>query len=173
VPSEASLKYPVPVGTVLAWASDPKKSALPAGFLLCDGKAVDRNKYSDLFDVIGDFWGDGDNVTTFNLPDMCGLFMRGVSGNTGNDPDSATRVDYRNRNTVVGDRVGSYQADALISHGHALSNSVSANTGDVNDNTKNVTAVNRYGLIQPVTAVPFGGAETRPRNASVNFIVKF
>lgn len=55
----------VGVGTVVFMtSSDP-----PSGFLKCDGSAVSRSLYPDLFSVIGTSYGEGDGSTTFNLPD--------------------------------------------------------------------------------------------------------
>lgn len=68
----------VPIGTMLDFAGN----AAPAGYLNCDGSAVSRTTYADLFAVIGTLWGAGDGTTTFNLPD----FRRRVavgSGGTG------------------------------------------------------------------------------------------
>jgi microcystin-dependent protein len=45
-------------------------TSAPSGWLLCDGSAVSRTTYSDLFGVIGTTYGVGDGSTTFNLPDM-------------------------------------------------------------------------------------------------------
>jgi microcystin-dependent protein len=42
----------------------------PPGYLLCDGSEVSRTTYSDLFAVIGVYFGVGDNSTTFNLPNI-------------------------------------------------------------------------------------------------------
>lgn len=42
----------------------------PPGYLLCDGSEVSRTTYSNLFSVIGVYFGEGDNVTTFNLPNI-------------------------------------------------------------------------------------------------------
>ncbi len=41
----------------------------PVGYLFCDGSAVSRTTYADLFVVLGTKWGAGDGSTTFNLPD--------------------------------------------------------------------------------------------------------
>ncbi|MDD9955061.1 MAG: tail fiber protein [Anaerolineaceae bacterium] len=49
----------------------------PAGWLLCNGAAVSRATYSDLFDVIGTRYGVGNANTTFNLPDLRGRFPLG------------------------------------------------------------------------------------------------
>ena len=55
-----------PVGGVMEFAGP----IAPDGWLICDGSAVSRETYSDLFNVIGVYWGEGDGSTTFNLPDM-------------------------------------------------------------------------------------------------------
>jgi len=39
------------------------------GWLLCDGSAVSRTMFPDLFSAIGTTYGAGDGSTTFNLPD--------------------------------------------------------------------------------------------------------
>ena len=45
-------------------------SVIPDGHLMCDGSAVSRSEYSDLFEVIGTNFGEGDGSTTFNLPNI-------------------------------------------------------------------------------------------------------
>jgi len=45
---------------------------LPGGWLACDGSAVSRTLYPNLYAAIGTYWGAGDNLTTFNLPDLRG-----------------------------------------------------------------------------------------------------
>lgn len=47
-------------------------SAIPSGWLLCDGRAVSRTTYAALFAAIGGAWGAGDGSTTFNLPNFKG-----------------------------------------------------------------------------------------------------
>lgn len=56
-------------------------SAAPNGFLLCDGSAVSRTTYADLFSSIGVTYGSGDGNTTFNLPNLTGRVVIGVSNN--------------------------------------------------------------------------------------------
>ncbi|MCP4651716.1 MAG: tail fiber protein, partial [PVC group bacterium] len=55
-----------PVGTILIWSTD----TAPEGWLLCDGSAINRDDYADLFAVIGETFGDGNNSTTFEIPDF-------------------------------------------------------------------------------------------------------
>ena len=56
-----------PVGTMLDW---PTTSSYPTGYLRADGTAVSRTSYADLFSLIGTTYGIGDNVSTFNLPNL-------------------------------------------------------------------------------------------------------
>lgn len=52
------------VGSVTWYAG----AGTPENYLLCDGSAVSRTNYADLFAVIGTTYGAGDGSTTFNLP---------------------------------------------------------------------------------------------------------
>jgi microcystin-dependent protein len=63
----------VPVGCVQAYAGN----TVPNGWLLCDGSAVSRTDYADLYVVIGDTYGSGDGSTTFNLPNLVNKFVEG------------------------------------------------------------------------------------------------
>lgn len=56
----------VPIATILAYSSN---GDIPSGYLLCDGSAVSRTMFPDLFSAIGTIYGSGDGSTTFNLPD--------------------------------------------------------------------------------------------------------
>lgn len=55
-----------PTGSVMVFAANEP----PTGWLLCDGSEVSRITYSKLFYVIGTTYGEGDGVTTFNLPNL-------------------------------------------------------------------------------------------------------
>lgn len=65
--------------------ADIKASLQPANhgnWLLCNGQAVSRTQYPALFAVIGVSFGSGDGVSTFNLPDYRGKFLRGLGGDS-------------------------------------------------------------------------------------------
>jgi len=66
----------VPVGTII-WSA---AASVPAGYLLCNGSAVGRATYPELFAAIGTTFGSGDGSTTFNLPNLIDKFIEG--GNT-------------------------------------------------------------------------------------------
>lgn len=60
-------------------------SVAPSGFLLCDGSAISRTVYADLFAAIGENYGVGNGSTTFNIPDFTNntFPMGGTPGETG------------------------------------------------------------------------------------------
>lgn len=65
----------LPVGIVQAFAGN----TIPNGWLLCDGSAVSRTTYANLFACIGTTYGSGDGSTTFNLPNLTDKFIEGSS----------------------------------------------------------------------------------------------
>jgi microcystin-dependent protein len=78
----------VPTGSVMAYVGQ----TTPTSWLLCDGTAVSRATYADLFTAIGTTHGIGDGSTTFNLPNYNGRFLRQVDRSAGLDPDKASRT---------------------------------------------------------------------------------
>jgi microcystin-dependent protein len=64
----------IPAGAVMQYAG----STAPTGWLLCDGSAVSRTTYANLFTAIGVTFGTGDGTTTFNLPDCRGRVVAGL-----------------------------------------------------------------------------------------------
>lgn len=42
----------------------------PNGYFICDGSAVSRSTYANLFSIISTIYGIGDGTTTFNIPDL-------------------------------------------------------------------------------------------------------
>lgn len=63
-----------PVGTILLYASASPPSDK---YKMCNGQAISRTTYSDLFSRIGTVYGVGDGVSTFNLPDFRDRFPTG------------------------------------------------------------------------------------------------
>lgn len=74
------------VGEIKAYGG----STIPAGWLLCDGQAVSRTTYPELFSVIGTTYGSGDGSTTFNVPDLRGRFPIGSGTGTASDATERT-----------------------------------------------------------------------------------
>lgn len=55
-------------------------SAVPDHCFECDGSAVSRTAYPELFEAISTTYGTGDGTSTFNLPDFRDYFLRGKGG---------------------------------------------------------------------------------------------
>jgi hypothetical protein len=66
---------PSGIGEIEKWPA----GSSPVGLLPCDGAAVSRTGYAQLFEVIGTTHGVGDGSTTFNVPDI--TTETGISGN--------------------------------------------------------------------------------------------
>ena len=56
----------IPPGAIQMYAG----STSPNGWLFCDGSAISRTDYANLFTAIGTVYGIGDGSTTFNIPDF-------------------------------------------------------------------------------------------------------
>ncbi len=100
-----------PAGMIVPFAGPAEN--IPDGWMLCDGSEINRSEYANLYKAIGVSWGTGDGSTTFNLPDLRGMFLRGVSGESGYDPDADARVLLKDNGGNTGNNVGSYQGDAI------------------------------------------------------------
>ena len=60
-----------PIGTIVSTGG----ATAPTNWLLCDGAAVSRTTYADLFTIIGTAYGVGNGTTTFNVPDSTGTII--------------------------------------------------------------------------------------------------
>lgn len=133
------------------WAADSIDP--PVGWLFMDGSEVSRVTYSKLFAEIGILYGAGDGLTTFNLPDARGEFIRFAAQGGAVDPGRA---------------VGSKQLDQLEQHDHTFTHSqstVSTSGGNLN--------FWRGGQAVTETTSAVGGNETRPRNIAFVGIIKY
>lgn len=86
-----------------------------SGYLKCDGSAVSRTTYANLFALIGTSFGNGDGSSTFNLPDFkgrifgcvgtgSGLTQRTLGNKLGNEINSLTESQmpsHRHRETIA------------------------------------------------------------------------
>jgi microcystin-dependent protein len=153
-----------PTGTILAYAGD----TAPSGWQLCDGTALNRTTYSALFAVVGTRFGYGDS-SNFRVPDLRGQFLRGRDFGVGRDPDRASRTAM-NSGGATGDAVGSVQSDQFRSHTHNLPTDGAG--GGVDQPSLTYTSSNDENWSSYPGSASAGGAETRPTNAYVNFIIK-
>ncbi len=195
----------IPAGSIFPFAGPA--SNIPSGWRLCDGSALKSADYPGVYSVIGIAWGNGTTsptgaqspfqpgVTDFNLPDLRGMFLRGLNGSRNDSfADSiAARV------------LGSNQASKVGSHTHGagtanpngtLTARVTANdNGNVHADHRDLPGwVSNYWVSDgsPITSfytvsspAPKGAvvvgdtsvngssnSETVPSNAAVNYIIK-
>lgn len=91
----------------------------PSGWLVCDGSAISRTDYADLFAQIGSTYGDGDGSTTFNLPDCDGYLPVYDSGKTiGNSTNGGVpniTGQIINIQQLSGGANGAFAVDSLYS----------------------------------------------------------
>ncbi len=156
-----------PPGSIVMWPAE----AVPDGYLECNGNTVSRTFYADLFAVIGVMYGSGDGSTTFNLPDLRGYFVRGWNHGAGNDPDAGSRTNRGD--SAAGDHVGTKQDDKYRSHNHGYQSLINSSPTGYN-NARNYYSgkyVSGYTLNRVSTSS--GGNETRPKNISMMFIIKY
>lgn len=140
----SAIPLAVPTGSVFYFAAN----SAPTGYLACDGSAVSRSTYAALFAVTGTAYGPGDGSTTFNLPDLRGVFIRGWDGGRGID----------------GGRVfASDQADAIGSHSHTMT----TYHGTGLDGAGRVSSYAVNGGSGTSSTDAYGGFETRPRNVAL------
>jgi microcystin-dependent protein len=67
-------------------------ASIPSGWLACDGSAVSRSTYADLFAAIGTTHGAGNGTTTFNLPDCRGRVIESGAEGIGAVKGAATHT---------------------------------------------------------------------------------
>ena len=171
----------IPAGVIVPFGGEVEN--IPSGWLLCDGSEVSRSEYANLYNAVGVCWGIGDGSTTFNLPDMRGMFLRGVSGESGNDEDADERLVLNDNGGNIGNNVGSYQGDAIrniIGRIKADDYNIVVDGAFVETSTQlNGSHLESYGnsdghdlLFDASRVVPVGN-DNRPKNVYVNYIIKY
>lgn len=151
-----------PVGTVNYFA----RQFPPEGWLLCDGREVSRDVFSDLFNMLGTSFGTGDGKTTFNLPDLRGEFIRGLDMGRGVDSNRG---------------LGSSQVEGILKHNHNLKTETGtaggdacfADTGIWKKTFANEYAITSDGTHLVVSTFDSGDTETRPRNVALLACIKY
>lgn len=142
-----------PIGTINAYGG----VTAPEGWMLCQGQAISRTEYADLFAVIGTSYGSGDGSTTFNLPDMREATLKGA-GTTSKTVGAHNAIN-----------VGDFVDDRVQSHTHNSPGNIVLN-GSQWQNGSGV-------LLSSVNAATTGqsgryGDTTEVKAVGVNFIIK-
>lgn len=141
-------------------------STAPDGWLFCNGSAVSRATYADLFAAIGTVYGAGDGSTTFNLPDMRGRAPIGVGQGSG--------LTNRTLGTKLGAETHQLTVGEMPNHNHAIarSNVAGSNTDRVAAGGGSATDIGTSSI--PVQNNGLNGAHNNMQPSLVcNFIIKF
>jgi microcystin-dependent protein len=142
----------VPIGTILPYAG---VVGIPDGYLLCDGSEVERDKFSDLYDIIGVTFNGTTALAgfnTFRLPDLRGRFPLGKD-----NMDNGAQVPNSEGSPVdagggTAGRVPDVQATIL--GGAAGLSSVGLTVANLPQHSHNLsTAANDYNAIAVSTAL--------------------
>jgi microcystin-dependent protein len=150
----------IPAGAVMPFAMN----SAPSGWLAADGSPVNRTDYATLFAAIGTTHGAGNGTTTFNLPDLRGIFVRGsgsqtISGTTYNKTFAAK------------------EGDAFQGHAHQINASASdspTGNGGIIDGPvgSNSNAFVKDAISDGTNGTPRTASETRPANIALLYCIK-
>lgn len=154
----------IPTGMIAPFAM----STAPTGWLECDGSAVSRTTYSDLFTALGTTHGVGDGSTTFNVPDLRGEFIRGWDNGKGTDSgrtfaSSQTDALQNITGTIYGSVVGSHGGQATGAFTSQSANSTYRDSLETSGGSQ---------FVFDASNVARTSTETRPRNIAMMYCVK-
>ena len=176
----------VPSGAVFCIAV----ATVPSDYLECNGAAVSRTTYSALFAVIGTAYGAGNGSSTFNVPDLRGEFVRGFDNGKGTDSGrsiatsqgeatkahnhsatgSSSSTGAHNHAFKASNRAGdedgwSGASKAFIGDADSAAFTQGADTNKIYDNGNHSHTIT-------VSVSNSSGAETRPRNIAMMYVIK-
>ena len=151
---------PIPTGAVFPFAG----ITAPEGFLFCDGSAISRTTYSRLLGVIGETYGSGDGLTTFNLPDYRETVLVGAGQNE--------KLNIKEHDVY---NIGEFKDDQMQGHKHSIQMFL-YKQGDKGP------AGNYFGygpsdtsdpINDGVNGTPRIGSTTHGKQVGVNYIIKY
>lgn len=157
--SSQSVAPLIPAGVITAWAG----ASAPDGWLVCEGTAISRSVYAALWSVCSVTFGSGDGSSTFNIPDLRGRAIYGVSSSIGRG-DVSTAIG-----SSFGLSSGSGSTGAAGGHSHSTTTASVNSTSD-----KDIAAT-----ITVLTGISAAADHTHSASASItlpgiglNYIIK-
>lgn len=185
----------VPVGTIAPFAGN--RAAVPAGWLVCDGKSYQTTDYRKLATVLGNIWGAGPDAQQFVVPDLRGQFLRGLDEGKGKDSEGQLRSvgsvqedTFKNHTHDVTD-LGHNHSVADPGHNHDVERGFLSALGpggygqggsprgsDAHDHpgqktvTRSRTGISINSSESRISIRLTGSVETRPKNAAIYYIIR-
>jgi microcystin-dependent protein len=153
-----SVESALPPGFIIPYGG----ASAPSGYLLCNGAAVSRATYANLFGVIGTSFGIGDGSTTFNVPNTQGKILGGAGGALISGANTVGATGGANTITL--------NANNLPAHTHPSSANIGTNVVNVpSGSTFGVAVAGVATGINTTTNTPFSIV---PPTLLVNYIIK-
>jgi len=173
IQTQIDSKTRIPTGTIIMSVGDSLQNSQPLIWLKCNGQAVSRTTYLDLYQYILSRYGDGDGSTTFNVPNFQACFLRGGMY----FPETERVV---NGVTYTPNGPLTIQQDSLEAHVHSSNLSGNYLRSGTTSNTSDAFLI---GPARPNRSdfPAFGGGvssshrtspETRPLNHSIFYYIK-
>ena len=170
------------VGIIISYPKD----TLPTGFLACDGSAVSRTTYADLFSVVSTTYGTGNGSSTFNVPDLRAAFLRGsgdqtysskaYSGGTAGTKKIQSIMNHQARNRLTYHTHYAW-ADIPVSYFHPHGNwggtSQGTQLSSTSNNVDNLSSTSNNRTYGSYTNSDTANDETRPFGMAVKFCIKY
>lgn len=165
--------YSLPIGSIIPFSG----AVLPTGFLFCNGQAISKAEYAELYKVVGDLYGESGSEETFLLPDLRDKFVQGANGNLGTSKDAGLpnvtgQVGYLK---AIDD--GNYNESISLREG-CFKNSKNMTTTPPAQSVRNSTqdTTNRTGTIvfdASKSNAIYGNSDTvQPPSVCLTFIIK-
>lgn len=148
-----------PSGSISMYAG----ASAPSGWLFCDGSAVSRATYANLFAVLSTTYGTGDGSTTFNVPDMRGRIPVGVGTGTGGAssgaglPTGGSALTAVARGSWKGEETHVITIAEMPSHNHSSTKYVNGAGGGAAADGNFVGNPNPAGALVSGNVAPQGG----------------
>jgi microcystin-dependent protein len=158
------------VGEIRAFASgqtDFIKRMQAAGWLICDGAALNVLVHKQLHDAIGNSWGSTAPGVSFNLPDLRGVFLRGADPT--NIRDKGPRAPVSAGGAATG--TGSFQSAQVGEHTHVVPGILQTTSPASSGNGSVLIGASNSQQFHAASNAGNAGSDNRPANAAVVFMI--
>lgn len=132
----------LPIGSIIPYSGE----TAPEGYSICDGKELNRETYKELFSIIGTTFGNGDDTSTFNLPDLKGRISVGLD---------SSDTDFDTLGKTGGKKTHTLTIDEIPAHTHNLT----YNTSGAGANTGGTVALGNTSTTTLFATLPTGGSK--------------